>query len=67
MIALNIYINLKMSIDILGRHSKQAGNSSRGPPGIRFMVTSEGNFDKDGKRLCNVAKANSAIVGPKPR
>ena len=46
-----------MSIDIFGRHSKQAGNSSRSPGGIGFMVTSEGNFDIDGKRLCNVAKA----------
>ena len=45
-----------MSIDIFGRHSKQAGNSSRGPPGIGFMVTSEGNFDIDSKRLCNMAK-----------
>ena len=45
-----------MSIDIFGHHSKQAGNSSRGPPGIGFMVTSEGNFGIDGKRLCNVAK-----------
>ena len=31
-----------MSIDIFGRHSKQAGNSSRGPPRIAFVVTSEG-------------------------
>ena len=52
MIALNIYISFKISIVIFGLHPKHARNSSRGPSGIGFMVTSEGNFDIDRKRLC---------------
>ena len=59
-----------MSIDIFGRHSKQAGNSSHGPPGNGFMATSEGNFDIDGKTLCNVAKAeqqNNVVKESKKR
>ena len=46
-----------MSIDIFGRIFRQAGNSNLGPPGIGFKVTNAGNFDPDGKRLCNVAEA----------
>ena len=51
-----------MSIDISGRHSKQAGNSSRVALGIAFMVKSEGNFNTNGKRLCNGLKLNSKIL-----
>ena len=49
-----------MSIDIFGRLFRQAGNSNRGPPGIGFKVTNSGNYDLDGKRLCNVAWAEES-------
>ena len=41
----------------IDRRSKRQDISGRGPPGIGFKVTNSGNFDLDGKRLCNVARA----------
>lgn len=44
-----------MSVDVFGRQlEKNAGASDRGPPGIGFKVTADGNYDIDNKRLCNV-------------
>ena len=49
-----------MSIDILGRLFRQAGNYNRVSPGIGFKVTNSGNFDLDGNSLCNVAGAEES-------
>lgn len=43
-----------MSLDVFGR--KLAGSqASRGPPGIGFQLTEDGNFNLENKRLCNIA------------
>lgn len=43
-----------MSVDVFGRKlDKKEG--VRGPPGIGYKITEEGNFDCDNKRICNVA------------
>jgi len=46
-----------MSIDIFGRQSKNKNliQSVRGPPGDGFKRTSDGHYDINNKRLCNVA------------
>ena len=62
--ASKIYIIFKMNVDIFECHTKQTGNLSRDPSGIRFMVTSAENLDIGVKRLCNmteVEKQNYAI------
>ena len=46
-----------MSVDIFGRHIDQA-KSAGGPPGVGYKVTTEGQYDIDNKRLCNVAEPN---------
>ena len=46
-----------MSIDVFGRHLDRTAAASRGPPGVGFKVTSDGQYDVDGKRLCNVTDA----------
>ena len=43
-----------MSIDIFGR-SRSKKTPKQGPRGIGFNLTSDGNFDLRGKKLCNVA------------
>ena len=46
-----------MSIDVFGRRLSRAAGS-RGPPGIGYKLTNDGQFDLENKRLCNVAPAN---------
>lgn len=49
-----------MSVDVFGRQlSKRAKNSQsqRGPPGIGFRLTSNGQYDIANKRLCNIGNA----------
>ena len=48
-------VSCNMSVDVFGRDLERVGGS-RGPPGVRFKVTSDGQYDIDNKRLCNVAK-----------
>lgn len=43
-----------MSVDVFGRNLKK-NEGSRGPPGFGFKITSDGQYDLDNKRLCNVA------------
>lgn len=43
-----------MSVDVFGRHLNHA-ISSRGPPGIGYKITEDGQFDVENRRLCNVA------------
>lgn len=43
-----------MSVDVFGRNLERSGGS-RGPPGVGFKVTSDGQYDMDNKRLTNVA------------
>lgn len=45
-----------MSVDVFGRSLERSGGS-RGPPGVGFKVTSEGHYDMDNKKLCNIANA----------
>ena len=48
----------------LGSNSSNSSSISRGPPGIGFKLTADGQFDLERKRLCNVATAthlNDAI------
>lgn len=47
-----------MSIDKFGRrliNEKIRSVSSRGPPGVGFKTTADGQYDIDNKRLCNIA------------
>lgn len=45
-----------MSIDVFGRKLTQS-DGSRGPSGIGFKLTDDGQFDLENKRLCLVADA----------
>src|ERR1043166_8607352 len=49
-----------MSIDKFGR-LKQAGQQGppglQGPPGPGFKLTSEGDFDLEGRKLCNIGES----------
>ena len=45
-----------MSVDVFGRKlPSEGGSSSRGPPGIGFKLTEDGQYDLENKKLCNVA------------
>ena len=52
-----------MSIDVFGHPLNRTAVSNRGPPGpagtpgAGFKLTSDDNYDIQGKRLCNVTKA----------
>lgn len=50
----------KMSVDVFGRQlNKSVLANSRGPPGrpgIGFKTTASGDYDLEGKRLCNVGE-----------
>lgn len=52
-----------MSVDVFGRKlGKTKGD--RGPPGFGFKVTSDGQYDIDNKKLCNIAtpkQSNDAV------
>ena len=49
-----------MSIDVFGRHFKRAETIYRGPPGIEFQMTSDGNYNIQNKKLCNVTEARNS-------
>jgi len=44
-----------MSVDVFGRHLHSGKGVMQGPPGERFRLTAEGNYDITNKRLCHVA------------
>ena len=44
-----------MSVDVFGRNLGKT-EGSRGPPGVGFKVTSDGHYDIENKKLCNVAE-----------
>lgn len=46
-----------MSVDVFGRTLVRAKEVHKGPPGIGFILTKEGDFDIKKRRLCNVASA----------
>ena len=46
-----------MSIDVFGRTLFRAKEVLQGPPGVDFILTTEGNFDLEKRKLCNVASA----------
>lgn len=43
-----------MSIDVFGRHLG-SNKIVKGPPGIGFNLTKQGDFDLENKKLCNIA------------
>lgn len=45
-----------MSIDVFGRQLERSGGSLRGPPGVGFRLTPDGNFDIERKRICNLGE-----------
>lgn len=52
-----------MSVDVFGRHLKQT-EGIQGPPGAGFRFTSDGQYDMEMKKLCNLAvptDANDAV------
>lgn len=48
-----------MSIDIFGRQFRSAETPNRGPPGLGFKLTPNGDFNIENKKLCNVADPES--------
>ena len=48
-------VSCNMSVDVFGRQLGGTGGS-RGPPGIGYKLTSDGQYNIDNKRLCNVAE-----------
>lgn len=54
-----IHISI-MSVDVFGRTLIRANQVQRGPPGIGFILTEEGNFDVEKRKLCNVASATDS-------
>lgn len=46
-----------MGVDKFGRHIVSTGKGVRGPKGEGFVVTNDGHYDIQGKRLCNVLSA----------
>lgn len=48
-----------MSVDVFGRNLKRS-EGSRGPPGIGYKFTEDGQYDVGDKRLCNVADPQSS-------
>lgn len=43
-----------MSVDVFGRQLVNSKEIIKGPPGIGFALTVEGDYDIQNKRLCNV-------------
>lgn len=55
-----IYI---MSVDVFGRNLKKS-EGGRGPPGIGFKITTDGNYDMENRRISNLAspiQSNEAV------
>lgn len=46
-----------MSIDVFGRLLVGQKEIFKGPPGVGFELTREGDFDIQNKKLCNIANA----------
>lgn len=46
-----------MVVDKFGRYSVSSNKGERGPKGEGFVVTNDGHYDIQGKRLCNVLSA----------
>jgi len=44
-----------MSVDVFGRSLKKRKEATQGPPGNGYKLTSNGQFDAEGKKLCNLA------------
>ena len=45
-----------MPVDVFGRQlGSKKKTFNRGPPGAGYKFTSSGDYDIDGKRLCNIA------------
>ena len=42
---------------MFGRHLKNQDQTQRGPPGVGFLLTGDGNFNIENKRLCSVGRA----------
>ena len=40
---------------MFGRKLEKRSGGSRGPPGVGYKLTADGQYDADNKRLCNVA------------
>lgn len=45
-----------MSVDVFGRQLGR-NEGTRGPPGFGFKLTTDGQYDVENKRLCNVAES----------
>lgn len=45
-----------MTSYVLRKDRYKKGKSVRGPPGIGFKLTDDGNYDMENKRLCNVSE-----------
>ena len=43
-----------MSVDVFGRQLMNSKEIHRGPAGVGFTLTNEGNFNIQNKRLCNI-------------
>ena len=43
-----------MSVNVFGHSLSDKNSTSRGPPGIGFKLTGDGQFDIEGKRICNL-------------
>ena len=50
-------LSIKMSVDVIGRNLKER-EGIRGPPGVGYKITSDGQFDLENKRLCIVGAPN---------
>ena len=44
-----------MSVNVFGHSLSKNKTGSRGPPGIGYKLTSDGHFDIENKRICNIA------------
>ena len=50
-------LSITMSVDVFGRNLKER-EGIRGAPGVGYEITSDGQFDFENKRLCNVGAPN---------
>ena len=44
-----------MSVDAFGRTLRKKSAGERGPPGVGYKLTSDGHYDAENKKLCNIA------------
>lgn len=50
-----------MSVDKFGRHAVSSGKGERGPKGEGYNFTTDGDYDVQNKRLCNVLSAKEEV------